>query len=891
MNHPLPSAMRLAVLFVVIASGVSLSQAEFFVAPGGMDTFTGTRAKPFATFQRAQEAARAERRTRPERGVTVTFLPGAYELSETMVFTAMDSGASRSAPVVYRADPGAAVEISGGRRIAGWQRDVKRPGIWKTHVTDRSWRFEQLWVNDKRAVRARTPDWWEFNMLRGVTETPIPGQDGRFTHTFAVKPELLLPLSTLDNAALRDVQVLVYHKWDTTREWIQSISPEAGTFVTQGGKMKSWNPMARDCLFFFENTLKALDTPGEWFLDRDGWLYYWPRAGEDMRHANVVAPRIDRFVEIAGQADDPSAWVSHMRFEGLTFRYAECHIPGEGLPPQQAVMNVNATAIQVDAARDIQFKDCAVEHIGGTAFWFRHASQDCRVEHTRMFDLGVTGVRIGETRLVPDPVLTQGITINNCIIQSGGRIGPSAVGVWIGHSPDNAIIHCDIADFFYTAVSVGWRWGYDVSGAKRNRIEFNHLHHIGYRILSDMGGVYTLGPSEGTRVCNNVIHDVYSTRYGGWGLYPDEGSTGILFENNLVYDVRDGCFHQHYGKENMVRNNILAFSEEGQIAVTRKEPHLSFTFENNIVLWDEGTLLGYGGWKNGAKVDLRHNLYWRVGGRAFDFVGQTWDQWQAAGKDQGSMIADPLFVDVEKRDFALRPGSPASRIGFKPFDFTRAGVYGSPNWKNLAQAVRFPDPYVVPAAEPLTIRDGFEQGGITPLMNLATLNQEGRPDLITVTDRVAANGSRSLWVQDHPDLAAAYNPHFYWDPQYTKGRARLVYKIRLEPGTNVHCEWRDRASPYHTGPSVQFQNRAAISRGRKLVELPENQWLLVEMQARLGQPNSVWTLRITLPDGVAHTFKDLTCDPVWKVARWVGFSSSSVGHAAFYLDDVLMENQ
>ena len=359
-------------------------------------------------------------------------------------------------------------------------------------------------------------------------------------------------------------------------------------------------------------------------------------------------------------------------------------------------MNIDATAVRLDGARGIQFRDCAVEHIGMTGFWFRHACRDCTVEHTRVFDVGMEGVRIGEPNIVPEAVRTGGITINNCIIQSGGRMIPHAVAVWIGQSSDNTIAHCDVGDFFYTAVSVGWRWGYDESAAKRNHIDYNHLHHLGYRILSDMGGVYTLGPSEGTTVRNNIIHDVYATRYGGWGLYPDEGSTGILFENNLVYDVRDGCVHQHYGKENIFRNNILAFSDEGQIAVTRAEPHLSFTFEHNLVYWDKGHLLGYAGWNNGAKVVLHDNLYWRVGGQPIDFGGKSWDRWRANGRDEGSLIADPLFVDPVHRDFHLRPGSPAEKIGFHPIDFTQAGVQGSAAWKKLAASIEYPKPYVVP---------------------------------------------------------------------------------------------------------------------------------------------------------------------------------------------------
>jgi hypothetical protein len=691
-------------LFTMILVGLGCAgtcAAEFFVAPNGEDTNPGTRSKPFGTFARAQEAVRSERAAHPESGVTVTFQAGVYHVRGRLRFGPEDSGRSADLPVVYRAKPGASVIISGGRDITGWQTDAQHPGVWRTRVAhprgnnEATWRFDQLWINGRRAVRSRAPNYWEFGVLKGVVEEPAGEAKTGLKHTFSIEPSVLGSLRGLEGPALHDVELVVLHKWDTTRERLDSVSVGNGSIVTHGVKMQSWNMMEQGALFYLENYLGALDSPGEWFLDREGWLYYRPRPNEEMGRVEAIGAEADGFLTVQGNIDKQEGWVKHIRFEGLKFQYGEFRIPGEGVPPAQAAMNVDATAILVDGAADIRFEDCAVEHIGTTAFWFRRACRDCSVLRTRMFDLGIAGVRIGEMIIVPEPVRTGGITISNCIIQSGGRILPHTVAVWIGQSSDNVISHCDVGDFFYTAISVGWRWGYDESAAKRNRIDYNHLHHLGYGILSDMGGVYTLGPSEGTVVRNNIIHDVYATRYGGWGLYPDEGSTGILYENNLVYNVRDGCVHQHYGKENIFRNNILAFSDEGQVALTRAEPHLSFTFEHNIVYWDKGHLLGYDGWKNGAKVVLRNNIYWRADGKAIDFAGKSWDQWRAQGRDEGSLIADPLFVDPVERDFHLRPGTPAQKIGFKAIDFSQCGVQGSAAWKKLAARSTYPKPYQV----------------------------------------------------------------------------------------------------------------------------------------------------------------------------------------------------
>jgi len=179
-----------------------------------------------------------------------------------------------------------------------------------------------------------------------------------------------------------------------------------------------------------------------------------------------------------------------------------------------------------------------------------------------------------------------------------------------------------------------------------------------------MGGIYTLGVQPGTIIRSNVFHDIAGYRYGGWGIYFDEGSTDILAENNLVYRTTHGGFHQHYGRENVVRNNIFALGRDAQIQRTRPEPHQSFTFERNIIYGREGNLLA--GNFSDFHFAFDHNLYWREGGGDIRFANLSRDEWREQGMDQHSLIADPKFVAPEKGDFRLQPDSPALKLGFVP---------------------------------------------------------------------------------------------------------------------------------------------------------------------------------------------------------------------------------
>jgi len=692
--------------FVIFSFPIESSRAEtFYTSVDGNDKWSGRSNRPnkektdgpLASLAGARDAIRRLKLQKPlTEPVRVIISAGTYTLTEPFILNSSDSG-TKDCPVIYEAAAGAHPVFTGGRVITGFKPGEN--GIWQTYIPEVAsgkWYFEHLFIDGRRAVRARTPNKFYYYM-ETTAEVPIDEAKNLYRRTTTIRPDAMECLKNLGNREINDVTLIAYHKWCITKRFLKGIDPAAKTIITVGEKLKDYSGWEPNTRFHLENFKNALDIPGEWFLARDGMLYYKSLPGEDLTKARVIAPVVEKFVIFEGKPDK-GEFVEHIKIKGLVFNYSQALLSPAGYEPLQAAFATEA-AVMADGAKNIVIEDCEIGHTGEYAVWFRKGCRDCTLEHCFLHDLGCGGVRIGEGVIRPDEQSrTSRIKVDNNIIHTGGRINAEAVGIWVGQSGDNTITHNDIGDFFYTGISVGWRWGYAESLSKRNVISFNRVHHLGWGVLSDMGGIYTLGPSEGTVISNNVFHDIYSYSYGGWGLYTDEGSTGIVMENNLVYNTRTGSFHQHYGKENVVRNNIFAFSEQHQLQATRIEEHLSFTFEKNIVYWKMSPLLA-GPWDK-VRIKMDNNCFWDASGKEINFAGMTLQQWRQKGNDVNSIIADPQFVDANNYNFKLKPSSPAPKIGFKPFDYEKAGVYGDKTWIDKATNARFP-PLEKPPVEPL----------------------------------------------------------------------------------------------------------------------------------------------------------------------------------------------
>ena len=553
---------------------------EIWISPKGSDFNDGTRQFPKATLTSALRQAREWRRTEDNRiqgGITIYMEGGTYAFYEPVFIRPEDSGTKES-PTIIRSVGDEKVILSGGISINGWKKQGK---VWVADVpafNGRPLDFRQLWVNGKKAVRARdVEDFEKMNRICSVDEK------NEILYVPAVS--ICRLIDNKGNLKAKYAEMVLHQMWCVANLRIRSVEVQGDSaairFHQPESRIQFEHPWPRPMVttnghnsaFYLTNARELQDVPGEWYHDIDARkVYYYPREGEKMQEAEVIVPAVETLVRVEGTLDRP---VCHIRFEKITFSYTTWMRPSEkGHVPLQAGMYLTdgyridpkmqrnylnhpldnqgwlgrpAAAVRVVAARQIDFERCRFEHLGSTGLDYEEAVQGGVVRGCLFRDIAGYGLLVGsfspaahETHLPYDPadrreVCTQQ-QINNCYFTEIGNEDWGCLAIAAGYVGDVNIEHNEISEVPYSGISLGWGWTQTVNCMRNNRVHANLIHHYA-KHMYDVAGIYTLGSQPKSYVTENCVHSIYKPGYvhdpNHWFyLYTDEGSSFITVRDN-----------------------------------------------------------------------------------------------------------------------------------------------------------------------------------------------------------------------------------------------------------------------------------------------------------------------------------------------------------------------
>lgn len=571
-----------------------LAQADFYVATDGKDTNPGTAAAPFASLAKARDAVREKVAAGLDRDLLVLIRGGVYRLTECLSFGPQDSGTGTHG-ITYAAQPGAQVVLSGGRQIAGWKKGAG--GLWTTEVPGvkaGTWYFRQLYVNNRRAVRARTPNlddktpWWHIRTSTAaiVNETP-PSEQTPITASVTGRIQAY--------SHPQDAELVYIANNNGSRKPLGAIDEQAQTFTLP--PPHRWNPRALGTEWklsiptaglacYLENAPEMLDQPGEWYLDRHtGVLAYWPRAGEDLTRDEVVAPVAPKtLLAVIGTRERP---VRNLHFRGLHVEHVKWDMPpwgymglacctvAVGQDPQPGWQWLEA-AVEFDNARSCSFTDGGIAHVGSNGLCLRKGTADILIQGNEVCDTGGGGIGAGYMENAaygyvhapsPEPGECRGYRIANNYVHHCGLEDYGAYGIEVSEVQDTVIAHNLIHDIAYFGMCVaGSQARRETPFARNNTIEFNHVHDA-MQVTVDGAGLYVTF-AHADRSCvvrGNLLHNVFPNRFSNRdagpflaaGIYLDGDASGYLFENNIVFRTFGGLFFNGNTARNTWRENVI----------------------------------------------------------------------------------------------------------------------------------------------------------------------------------------------------------------------------------------------------------------------------------------------------------------------------------------------
>ncbi|MEV0070556.1 fibronectin type III domain-containing protein [Amycolatopsis sp. NPDC050768] len=550
---------------------------DVYVAPGGSDSAPGTAAHPIRTVARAQQLAR-DRAPHLTTDLTIHLAPGVFRLDKPLTLDARDSGTGGHR-IIWQGS-GRTV-LSGGRQVTGWRPVPGHAGLFAAPEPAGMDNTRQLYIDGVREQRAQG----QLPVKLTATDTGYTASADTLAHWHDPSD---IELVYTAGEALWNVQRNGLGQWTEPRCPIASAT---GTTITMA--QPCWDNSTRRVEFpdipgrtvnmvgpgdltngrqpsFVDNARELLDTPGEWYLDRSArTIYYLPRAHEDLRHADVEVPALEKLVDGRGTATAP---IQDVAFRGIQFSYATWLTPSspEGFSEIQAGYTntgVGAYATQglcgfvtggtcpyaswtkepgnvsVSQSRRVEFSDDVFTHLGAAGLDLGDGAQDATVRANVFTDISGNGVEVGGVDQPQGGEMTSGVQVTDNHLYGLPREFHGGVPIVNGYTQHDTIAHNEIDHVAYSAISVGWGGWPDkimqpaTPNVSHDNVIADNAIHDYMLALDDGGGIYTQGITgtsltDGEKVTGNVIH-------GQWGLgkavYTDNGNTYETISGNVLY--------------------------------------------------------------------------------------------------------------------------------------------------------------------------------------------------------------------------------------------------------------------------------------------------------------------------------------------------------------------
>jgi len=508
-----PSLLKLSLLASVFCA-VQSAPLDWYVSPSGDDGNSGSASSPFATPGRALAALAAAAGGAGGCGgdATIHLSAGEWYLSSPLVLdgahTCGGGWATRLVGAGARAAgaAGGGTVLSAGALLRGWA--AVAPGVYSAPAPPGAAFVRALFARGASPPAAR-----RLLQRSAVMTAAAVGQWGVRWAAGDAPAE--------PGSAYAEAEVVIWHQWTNSQNKIAQINATTVTpvgtagdpFFSAGGKRWALQNVAAPLAL----------APGQFYFAR-GQIVYAALPGEDPTAPGglqLIAELLPQALIIGGSS--AAAPVTGVAVANLTIAHAAAALEAQCLSSGcggQSNSDAASAAVRVTFATGAALDQIEVTGVGGYAVWLDLGCTRCSLTRSLLHDLGQGGVRVGngDDTGAPATAPAHSCAIADTVIADGGHVVPAGTGVLAQEAANTTITHNHVHHMRYTGISTGWTWGYMATSDCGQEVSFNLIHDIFQRELTDGGCIYNLGRSPGTRIVNNMCHDVDAYAYGGWGL-------------------------------------------------------------------------------------------------------------------------------------------------------------------------------------------------------------------------------------------------------------------------------------------------------------------------------------------------------------------------------------